>query len=51
METDIHTLQEFYTHTKANLYIIVIFSLICMVGFWKFLAGKDRAEDDKNSKE
>ena len=48
MESDIHTLQEFYTHTKANLYIIIIISLICMVGFWNFLAGKDEAGPEDN---
>ncbi len=46
MEPTFHTYQEFYTHTKGNLYIIVILSLICMVGFWNFLAGKKKDNNE-----
>ncbi len=46
METIFYTYQEFYTHTKAVTYILIIASLIGVACFWSFLAGKD---DDENN--
>jgi hypothetical protein len=42
MEPIFYTLQEFYTHTKGILYIVIIVSLIGITCFWNFLAGKDK---------
>ena len=41
MENLFYTYQEFYTHTKAVLYVLIIISLIGMALFWEFLTGKD----------
>ncbi|MFH2058403.1 MAG: sulfate respiration complex protein HmcD [Pseudomonadota bacterium] len=45
MESIFYTYQDFYTHTKAITYILIIASLIGVACFWNFLAGK---EDDEN---
>ena len=44
MEGTFHTLQEFMTHTKGVVYIIMVVALLAFVGFWRFLAGNDDQE-------
>ena len=44
MEPVYFTYQEFYTHTKGVVYVLMIAALIGFVFFWRFLTGKD---DDK----
>ncbi len=44
METIFYTCQDFYTHTEGITYILIIVSLICIAGYWNFLAGKDEDE-------
>ena len=41
MDGDIVTLQDFYLHTKAITYIIMVLALIAFTGFWCFLNGRD----------
>ena len=38
---DINTLQEFMTHTKSIIYLLIVAILIGMPFFWKFLTGRD----------
>ncbi len=41
MEPTFHTYQEFFLHTEAVTYILIIASLIGIALFWNFLSGKD----------
>ena len=41
MEQVFYTLQDFMVHTKAVVYILMGLWLIGVVGFWRFLAGRD----------
>jgi|GEM_PF-267554 len=41
METIFYTYQDFYTHTKAISYLLMIAALIGIAFFWKFLSAKD----------
>jgi hypothetical protein len=41
MEPVYYTYQEFYTHTKGVIYVLMIAALIGFVFFWRFLTGKD----------
>jgi hypothetical protein len=41
MENIFYTLQDFLTHTKAIVYILIIMSLIALAGFWNFLTERD----------
>lgn len=41
MEPDFYTYQEFYTHTKAVIYLLMVAGLIGIAFFWNFLSGKD----------
>lgn len=47
METIFYTYQDFYTHTKGILYLLMIISLVGIAGFWNFLSGKD--DDNKEN--
>ncbi len=47
METIYYTYQDFYTHTKGILYLLMIVSLFGIAGFWNFLTGKD--DDNKEN--
>lgn len=47
METIYYTYQDFYTHTKGILYLLMIVSLFGIAGFWNFLSGKD--DDNKEN--
>jgi hypothetical protein len=38
---EIHTLHDFFSHTKGIIYILIIAILIGMTAFWKFLTGGD----------
>jgi len=40
MET-INTLQEFMLQTKNIIYPLIIAALLAMLGFWRFLSGRD----------
>ena len=42
MEQVFYTLQDFMVHTKAVIYILMGIWLIAVVGFWQFLAGRDK---------
>jgi hypothetical protein len=37
-----HTLQEFMHHTKGVSYLIAGAVLVCFIGFWLFLTGRER---------
>jgi hypothetical protein len=39
MDTVFYTLQDFFTHTKAVVYILIILTLFALAGFWFALAG------------
>ena len=41
MEHAFYTLQDFFTFSKGVVYILVIFSLIALAGFWNFLTERD----------
>lgn len=41
METIFYTCQDFYTHTKGILYLLMISALIGFAFFWRFLSGND----------
>ena len=36
-----YTYQDFYTHTKGVIYILMIAALIGIAVFWNFLSGRD----------
>lgn len=38
---EIHTLHDFFGHTKGIIYILAVVSLIGITAFWKFLTGED----------
>jgi hypothetical protein len=44
METIFYTLQDFYTHTKGILYILMIAALIGFALFYKFISEKDDSD-------
>ena len=46
MEDIYYTYQEFYTHTEAISYILIIIFLICTACFWSFLTGKDEDNNE-----
>ncbi len=41
MEHDIHTLQDFMTHTKGIAYLLIAVALVALPLFWSFLTGRD----------
>ena len=41
MDNIYYTLQDFLTHTKGVAYILIVIILIGMLGFWKYLTGRD----------
>ncbi len=41
MENIFYTLQDFFTHTKGVVYILIILTLIALAGFWDFLTSRD----------
>jgi hypothetical protein len=45
MEPTFHTYQEFYLHTEAITYILIVISLIGIAWFWNFLSGKDNQKN------
>ena len=38
---ELHTLQEFFAHTKGVIYLLIIVTLIGMTAYWRFLTAKD----------
>ena len=48
METIFYTYQDFYTHTKGIIYLIMIISLVGIAGIWNFLSGKDDENKEKD---
>ena len=44
MDSAFYTLQDFMTHTKGVVYILIVVILIGMAGFWSFLS------DDKEKR-
>jgi hypothetical protein len=47
VENTFHTLQEFMLHTKGLAYILVGVMLLGMLGFWRYLTGRDEDKDIK----
>ena len=41
MDTIFYTLQDFLTHTKAVVYILIVLTLFALAGFWNFLTEGD----------
>ena len=41
MDTVFYTLQDFLTHTKAVIYILIVLALFALAGFWSFLTARD----------
>ena len=41
MDTIFYTLQDFLTHTKAVIYILIVLTLFALAGFWSFLTARD----------
>ena len=41
MEQAFYTLRDFMVHTKAVVYVMMGIWLIGVVGFWRFLTGRD----------
>lgn len=41
MEGAFHTLHEFMIHTENVTYWLILASLLGIVGFWRFLSGRD----------
>lgn len=41
MDNVFYTLQDFLTHTKGVLYILIVLILIGMLAFWNFLTERD----------
>ncbi len=41
MHTIYYTMQDFYTHTKAVSYLLMIGGLMGIAFFWNYLSGKD----------
>jgi hypothetical protein len=39
------TLQDFMTHTKGVIYLLMVAILVGMAGFWTYLAERDDDED------
>lgn len=47
-----NTLQELATYSKGWAYVLMGITLVCMVGFWFFLHGRDESRDPfKNVKQ
>jgi hypothetical protein len=41
MDGIFYTLQDFLTYTKGVTYILIVAILFVMLGFWRFLTGRD----------
>jgi hypothetical protein len=41
MDGIFYTLQDFFLYTKGVIYILIIAILLAMLGFWRFLTGRD----------
>jgi len=41
MDGIFYTLQDFLTYTKGVTYILILAILLAMLGFWRFLTGRD----------
>ena len=41
MDGIFYTLQDFLTYTKGVTYILILAILFAMLGFWRFLTGRD----------
>jgi hypothetical protein len=42
MDTIFYTLHDFFTHTKAVVYILIVLTLLALAGFWSFLTERDQ---------
>lgn len=40
-----HTLQEFFAHTKAISYLLAVILLIGSIPFWRFLTEREEGEN------
>jgi len=43
--TAFNTMQELATYCKSWTYVLMGLSLVCTVGFWFFLHGRDESKD------
>ena len=41
MDGVFYTLQDFFAYTKGVTYIVIVAILFAMLGFWRFLTGRD----------
>jgi hypothetical protein len=41
MSSEFHTLYEFMVHTKGVIYVLMGIILVCFLGFWAFLTGRE----------
>lgn len=41
MDGVFYTLQDLFTYTKGVTYILIVAILLSMLGFWRFLTGRD----------
>jgi hypothetical protein len=41
MDGVFYTLQDLFLYTKGVTYILIVAILLAMVGFWRFLTGRD----------
>ena len=41
MDAIFYTLQDFMTHTKGVIYVLIVFALLALLGFWQYLAAND----------
>ena len=41
MDGVFYTLQDLFAYTKGVTYILIVAILVSMVGFWRFLTGRD----------
>jgi len=46
MEAIFYSLHDFYLHSKSITYIFMGAGVICLLGWWLFLTGRDRVNDD-----
>lgn len=41
MDRVFYTLQDFFSFTEGVIYILIVAILLAMLGFWRFLTGRD----------
>ena len=41
MDGIFYTLQDFMTHTKGVVYILIVVALLALLGYWQYLTASD----------